>query len=134
MLPERPQVFPRSFETERLRFERLCRETIDPREYYELLSDRSPTVEDELRFLPYQPWEDLPYSLTSADVSVVAVKEGFEGIVVSSKLYTAMAARQPVLVIAQGDDDEARIVEGEHVTDPAAFGRRLNALLKRAYG
>lgn len=67
---------------------------------------------DVVRFLPYQPWEDLPYSLTSADVSVVAVKEGFEGIVVSSKLYTAMAAGQPVLTIAKEDDDEARIVTG----------------------
>ncbi|MDS0284531.1 glycosyltransferase family 4 protein [Haloarcula onubensis] len=66
---------------------------------------------DSVEFLPYQPWDDLPYSLTSADVSVVAVKEGFEGIVVSSKLYTAMAAGQPVLVIAQDDDDEARIVD-----------------------
>ena len=66
---------------------------------------------DSVRFLPYQPWDDLPYSLTSADVSVVAVKEGFEGIVVSSKLYTAMAAGQPVLTIAKADDDEARIVD-----------------------
>jgi len=66
---------------------------------------------DVVRFLPYQPWEDLPYSLTSADVSVVAVKEGFEGIVVSSKLYTAMAAGQPVLTIASANDDEARIVD-----------------------
>lgn len=66
---------------------------------------------DTVRFLPYQPWEDLPYSLTSADISVVAVKEGFEGIVVSSKLYTAMAAGQPVLVVSQENDDEARIVK-----------------------
>lgn len=65
---------------------------------------------DSVEFLPYQPWDDLPYSLTSGDISVVAVKEGFEGIVVSSKLYTAMAAGQPVLVIAQDNDDEARIV------------------------
>jgi len=65
---------------------------------------------DTVRFLPYQPWDDLPYSLTSGDVSVVAVKEGFEGIVVSSKLYTAMAAGQPVLVVSQENDDEARIV------------------------
>lgn len=64
---------------------------------------------DTVRFLPYQPWDDLPYSLTSADVSVVAVKEGFEGIVVSSKLYTAMATGEPVLVISQENDDEARI-------------------------
>jgi glycosyltransferase involved in cell wall biosynthesis len=66
---------------------------------------------DTVRFLPYQPWEDLPYSLTSADVSVVAVKDGFEGIVVSSKLYTAMAAGQPVLTIAQANDDESRIAD-----------------------
>lgn len=66
---------------------------------------------DTVRFLPYQPWEDLPYSLTAADVSVVAVKEGFEGIVVSSKLYTAMAAGQPVFVISQPNDDEAQLIE-----------------------
>jgi glycosyltransferase involved in cell wall biosynthesis len=66
---------------------------------------------DRVRFLPYQPREDLPYSLTAGDVSVVTVREGFEGIVVSSKLYTSMAAGTPVLVISQPDDDEARIVE-----------------------
>lgn len=73
-----------------------------------------------VKFLPYQPWDDLPYSLTSADVSVVTVKEGFEGICVSSKLYTAMAAGEPVLTIAQPDDDESRIVDqfdaGVHVS------------------
>lgn len=66
---------------------------------------------DTVRFLPYQPWDDLPYSLTSGDVSVVTVKEGFEGICVSSKLYTAMAAGMPVLTIAQPHDDESRIVD-----------------------
>lgn len=75
---------------------------------------------DTVEFLPYQPWDDLPYSLTSGDVSVVTVKEGFEGICVSSKLYTAMAAGEPVLTIAQPDDDESRIVEqfdaGIHVS------------------
>lgn len=75
--------------------------------------------EDTVQFLPYQPWDDLPYSLTSADVSVVTVKEGFEGVCVSSKLYTAMAAGMPVLGIVQPDDDEARIIDtfdaGTHV-------------------
>ena len=82
----------------------------------EELDIRGETVE----FLPYQPWDDLPYSLTCADVSVVTVKEGFEGICVSSKLYTAMAAGEPVLTIAQPDDDESRIVDqfdaGIHVS------------------
>jgi glycosyltransferase involved in cell wall biosynthesis len=62
-------------------------------------------------FLPYQDWDDLPYSLTSGDISIVTVREGFEGVCVSSKLYTAMAAGKPVLCIAQPYDDESRIVE-----------------------
>jgi len=74
---------------------------------------------DTVQFLPYQSWDDLPYSLTSGDVSVVAVNEGFEGIVVSSKLYTSMAAGQPILGIAQPHDDESRIIDafdtGTHV-------------------
>jgi len=81
---------------------------------------------DTVKFLPYQPWDDLPYSLTSADVSVVTVKEGFEGICVSSKLYTAMAAGEPVLTIAQPDDDESRIVDqfdaGIHVSQGDVSG------------
>jgi glycosyltransferase involved in cell wall biosynthesis len=62
-------------------------------------------------FLPYQPWDDLTYSLTSGDVSVVTVKEGFEGVCVSSKLYSAMAAGMPILGIVQPDDDEASIID-----------------------
>lgn len=81
---------------------------------------------ETVRFLPYQPFEDLPYSLTSADVSVVTVKEGFEGVCVSSKLYTAMAAGEPVLTIAQPDDDESRIISkfdaGIHVSQGDVAG------------
>lgn len=72
-----------------------------------------------ITFLPYQPLEDLPYSLTAGDVSIVTVQEGMEGICVSSKLYTAMAAGMPILVIAQPNDDEAQIVE--------AFDAGINA-------
>jgi glycosyltransferase involved in cell wall biosynthesis len=68
-------------------------------------------VEGEtVTFLPYQDLDTLPYSLTSGDISVVTVSEGMKGVCVSSKLYTAMAAGRPVLVIAQSDDDESRIV------------------------
>jgi glycosyltransferase involved in cell wall biosynthesis len=64
-----------------------------------------------VQFLPYQQWDDLPYTLTSGDVSVVAVNEGFEGVCVSSKLYSAMAAGMPVLGIVKPYDDEARIID-----------------------
>jgi glycosyltransferase involved in cell wall biosynthesis len=77
---------------------------------------------ETVRFLPYQPWDDLPYSLTSADASVVTVKEGFEGVCVSSKLYSAMAAGEPVLTIAQPRDDESRIVDEFDSGIPVAQG------------
>jgi len=76
------------------------------------LAERLGVAGGTVRFLPYQDYEVLPDSLTSGDVSVVTVAEGFEGVCVSSKLYTSMAAGTPVLCLAQPGDDEARIVEG----------------------
>lgn len=81
---------------------------------------------DTVQFLPYQPWDDLPYSLTSGDVSIVTVNEGFEGVCVSSKLYSAMAAGMPILGITQPYDDEARIIDafdaGIHVPQEGVEG------------
>lgn len=66
---------------------------------------------DTVTFLPYQDLADLPHTLTCGDASLVAVSEGMEGLCVSSKLYTSLAAGQPVLVVSHPEDDEARIVE-----------------------
>ncbi|MGB3206731.1 MAG: glycosyltransferase family 4 protein, partial [Crinalium sp.] len=41
------------------------------------------------QFLPYQNKQDLPYSLTACDLSLVSVSPGMEGLVVPSKLYAA---------------------------------------------
>lgn len=62
-------------------------------------------------FLPYQPLDMLPFSLTSGDVSIVTIRQGFSGLCLSSKLYTAMAAGKPILMVADPDTDEARILE-----------------------
>ena len=75
------------------------------------LAERLGLHGDTIEFLPYQPLEDLPYSLTAGDVSIVSVEEGLEGICVSSKLYTALAAGQPVLLVADPHSDEARILD-----------------------
>ena len=42
---------------------------------------------------------------------MVTVEEGLEGVCVSSKLYTAMAAGTPVLAITHPTGDEARVIE-----------------------
>lgn len=43
-------------------------------------------------FLPFQAKEVLPYSLTSADLALVSIAPGMEGLVAPSKLYGVMAA------------------------------------------
>ncbi|GAC1458149.1 MAG: glycosyltransferase family 4 protein [Chamaesiphon sp.] len=53
------------------------------------------------RFLPYQSKENLPYSLTASDLSLVSVSPGMEGLVVPSKLYAALAAGRPIAVICE---------------------------------
>ncbi|MEA5596134.1 glycosyltransferase family 4 protein [Rivularia sp. UHCC 0363] len=50
-------------------------------------------------FLPYQQRQDLPYSLTACDLSLVSVDAGMESLVAPSKLYPALATGRPVAVI-----------------------------------
>lgn len=64
---------------------------------------------DVVEFLPFQPMDRLPESLTSGDVSLVGIKEGMEGLCVSSKLYSALAAGRPILAVV-GEGDEVEIV------------------------
>ncbi len=52
-------------------------------------------------FLPYQEKQDLPYSLTACDLSIVSISPGMEGLVAPSKLYGILAAGRPVAVICE---------------------------------
>ncbi|NET31573.1 MAG: glycosyltransferase family 4 protein [Cyanothece sp. SIO1E1] len=52
-------------------------------------------------FLPYQEKENLPYSLTACDLSLVSVCPGMEGLVAPSKLYSALAAGRPIAAICE---------------------------------
>jgi glycosyltransferase involved in cell wall biosynthesis len=53
------------------------------------------------RFLPYQDKENLPYSLTAGDLSLVSISAGIEGLVAPSKLYGALAAGRPIAAICE---------------------------------
>ena len=74
---------------------------------------------DAVDFLPFQPLDRLPKSLTCGDASLVGIKEGMKGLCVSSKLYSSLAAGRPVLaVVGQGDEVEVVVREcdcGIHV-------------------
>jgi hypothetical protein len=66
-----------------------------------------------VRFLPFQPVEQLAKSLSAADVHLVTMQEGTEGFVVPSKLYGALAAGRPALFIGSSESEAARFV-AEH--------------------
>lgn len=56
---------------------------------------------DNCHFLPYQDKQNLPYSLTACDLSLVSISPGMEGLVAPSKFYAALAAGRPVAVICE---------------------------------
>ncbi len=85
-----------------------------------------------IRFLPFRPAEEVPYVLAAADLHVVTIKRGAEGVIVPSKLYPILAAGRPVLAVAPDFCDVAEIVTGHNCglvanpDDPAAVAKAIN--------
>ena len=65
---------------------------------------------DRVRFLNYQPREELTQSLSAADIHVVSMHEKITGCLCPSKLYGVLAAGRPVLAIAAPETDLCRTV------------------------
>ena len=63
-----------------------------------------------VRLLPYQKREDLPYSLGAGDLFAITLSDGLDGLIVPSKLYGALAAGQPVLFIGPQNSETAQVV------------------------
>ena len=60
---------------------------------------------NNILFFPYQPREMLTYSLGIADVSLVTLEKGFEGMVVPSKIYGILASGRPMIGIVGRDSE-----------------------------
>jgi glycosyltransferase involved in cell wall biosynthesis len=63
-----------------------------------------------VRLLPYQPLEDLRYSLAAGHAHLVTLAEGLAGLSVPSKTYGILAAGRPVLFVGDPRSDIARLV------------------------
>jgi len=61
-------------------------------------------------FFPFQPREVLKYSLGLADVSLVTLEKGFEGMVVPSKIYGILASGRPVIAVVGGESEIVNII------------------------
>ena len=63
-----------------------------------------------VRFLDYQPYETLGHSLAAADVHLISLRAGLEGLLVPSKLYGALATARPVMFVGPEQCEAARVI------------------------
>lgn len=64
----------------------------------------------QIRFAPFRPAAQVAQVLAAADVHVVTIRPGTEGVIVPSKLYPILAAGRPVLAVVPETSDVAQIV------------------------
>jgi glycosyltransferase involved in cell wall biosynthesis len=63
-----------------------------------------------VRLLPRQPWEVLPYSLATGDIAIVTQTPGSEHLSMPSKAYALMAAGCALLACTHSESDLAHLV------------------------
>lgn len=79
-------------------------------------------VSSNLRSLPYQPKEELTYSLSAADVHLVSMGNEVVGIVHPCKIYGAMSVGRPVLALGPLESHVGELVDGEDIGWRIAHG------------
>jgi len=64
-----------------------------------------------VRFLPFQPWEDVPDLYASADLCLVPLRKGIAQESVPSKALTIMAAGRPIVASVDAESDIWRCIQ-----------------------
>jgi putative colanic acid biosynthesis glycosyltransferase WcaI len=87
-----------------------------------------------VRFLPYQPQNELINVFGAADCFVVSLQDGLSGFIVPSKLYAILAAGRPYIAAMERDSEAVRIAEEERcglvatTGDPEDIAARIRML------
>lgn len=61
-------------------------------------------------FLPFQPYDTLPYSITSGDINILSQVKGSEGLCVSCKLYTMLATGRPIIALIGRNSEISKVI------------------------
>jgi colanic acid biosynthesis glycosyl transferase WcaI len=64
---------------------------------------------DHVRFLPFQPRDQLRWTYASSDVCLVSLKPGLAGYIVPSKLYPILAAGRPYVAAVEASSEAAAL-------------------------
>jgi colanic acid biosynthesis glycosyl transferase WcaI len=66
---------------------------------------------DNVRFLPFQPRDQLRWTYASSDVCLVSLKPGLAGYIVPSKLYPILAAGRPFIAAVEPVSEVAALIQ-----------------------
>lgn len=79
-----------------------------------LAQERAKRGLDNIRLLPTQPSERLRELMESGDVHLISMKPEAAGMLVPSKLYAALAAERPCILIGPEQSETARVIHDYH--------------------
>lgn len=88
-----------------------------------------------VRFLPFQPRDQLRWTYASSDVCLVSLKPGLAGYIVPSKLYPVLAAGRPYIAAVEKMSEVAALTERHRcgvVVDPGDPVQMAEAILRLA--
>ncbi|MGE0434862.1 MAG: glycosyltransferase family 4 protein, partial [Planctomycetota bacterium] len=77
------------------------------------LRDQAVALGVDIRVMPYQPIEQLRYSLSAADVHLVAMGDRMVGVVHPCKVYGAMSVGRPMLFVGPVESHIGDLVGGQ---------------------
>jgi hypothetical protein len=80
------------------------------------------SVGPTIRSLPYQPLDQLRYSLSAADVHLVTVGDAVVGIVHPSKVYGALAVGRPILLLGPEQSHVGEMIRNHDIGWRIAHG------------
>jgi glycosyltransferase involved in cell wall biosynthesis len=85
-----------------------------------------------LQVLPFQPEKKLPYTMSLADIALVALDDGAEGLMIPSKMFYYMAAGAAVIGICKGRNDVSNIIQNTNcgITIEPKKPEELAAIIK----
>ena len=66
---------------------------------------------ENISFLPFQPLQDVPEMLASADIALVALAKGASRTSVPGKTFNYMASQRPIIAIAEPNSEVSQIVD-----------------------
>ena len=76
----------------------------------ELVADVKDSCLENVRFMPFQDFSMLPFSLASADLGVITLDENVSKVSVPSKTFNLLAVGVPLLAISNDDTEMYRLI------------------------